>query len=531
MDFRPFYRRSGFHTVAGLALLLAVYLLSRRAVGPLAAPPQAVTALLGGLAAGALLAVGGVVVPPARSVWDYPWQAVRLAVALGWAGLHGIALVDADLASLAVTCVHLDLALLCLLLMVGLTAQFVLPVRTWAERGAAAAGLIRYLVHQSGPVSFLHNGVQVESPKSGRGTGPGVILADQASAAVLRDDVQFTRTVGPGITFTQPGERVAEALDLRRQVRTIGGARPSPEEQVDGKSAGALAVTRDGIPVSAHISVTFMLDPGHSGEPREGRDPERPPFEFNPSSVSRAVYSGHAYGQRHEIPWSELPVLLAVDLWREQVKARDLSQLFSRGRGQPSPLEEIQRAVLVRMTSPSHEALDPAGRVHTQPSREQRVLNERGIRVLHVGISGLILPEGIADEMALQWREQWAGAVHEVLTDAEYQAEEQRRQGRRQAYLTLCAEMTMGLRSQLGRSARARPQPVRSKVRTAEPSRARTVSRRDTLASLLLDALRICARKELTPDGGLLAPHLRRMRTDVLSLDPDCQPQDLGGQP
>ncbi|OGO16258.1 MAG: hypothetical protein A2Y93_09155 [Chloroflexi bacterium RBG_13_68_17] len=531
MDFRPFYRRSGFRSAAGLLVMLAIYLLARRAAGTLPAPPQAAVAALGGLTAAALLVFGGVIVPPARTVWDYPWQAVRLAVGLGWAGLHAVALLDTDSPSLAVSCVHIDLALLGLILMVSLTAQFVLPVRTWKERGAAVAGLVRYLVGQSGPVSFIQNGVQVESSRLPRGTGPGVILADQASAAVLRDDVQFTRAVGPGITFTRAGERVAEALDLRRQLRAVSGSRPSGGEQVDGRSASSLAVTRDGIPVSADLSVTFMLDPGRSGEPREGRDPECPPFEFNPSSVSRAVYSGHAYGPRHEIPWSELPVLLAVDLWREQVKGRDLSQLFSRGRGQPSPLEEIQRAILARMTAPTHEALDAAGRVQTRPSREQRVLSERGIRVLHVGISGVILPEDIADELALHWREQWAGALHEVLTDAEYLAQEQRRQGQRQAYQALCVEMTAGLRAQLARSARGRPQPVRSKVRQPEPARPRPVNRRDTLASLLLDALRICARREMTPDGGLLAPHLRRMRTDVLSLDANCEPHDLGGQP
>jgi len=530
MDFRPFYRRSGFRTLAGLLILLAVYAFARRAA-PLTAPPSALLGALGGVSAAALFIVGGVIIPPARNLWDYPWQAVRAAVALGWAAAHVLALLNADRPSLALICTHLDLALLSLILMVALTAQFVLPVRTYKERGQAVAGLIRYLVGQSGPVSFIQNGVQIESSRARRGGGPGVILADQASAAVLRDDIQFTRAVGPGMTFTRAGERVAEALDLRRQARTVGGARPSTGEPPEAQPTSTLAVTRDGIPVSADLTVTFVLDPGHSGEPREGRDPERPPFEFNPSSASRAVYSGHAYGPRHEIPWSDLPALLAVDLWREQVKSRELSQLFSRGRGQASPLAEIEQAILTRMTAPTHEGLDSSGRVQTRPSREQRVLSERGIRVLNVRISGVTLPDDIADEMALHWREQWAGAVHEVLTDAEYLAQEQRRQGQRLAYQALCADMTAGLRAQMARSPHGRLPPVRSKTRQAEPPHARAVNRRDTLASLLLDALRICARKEMTPDGGLLAPHLRRMRTDVLSLDANCESQDLGSRP
>jgi hypothetical protein len=532
MGLQPFYRRPGFRTGLTVVLLFIAYLLVRRSAGELPPPPAGLMALLGAAGTLAIFLAAGVFLPPARNLWDYPWQAVRLGLTLGWAALHAASLLPAaGLLDLSPTLAHIDLALATLLLMVSLTAQFVLPVRTLQERFAAVTCLLRTMVGQSGPVTFLHNGRQVESSSPKAGRGPGVLLADQASAAVLRDDVRLTQTVGPGTTFTAPGERVAEALDLRRQVRRISGQRPDSTEERTGQPGSTLAVTRDGIPVSADLSVTFCLDPGHPGEPRQGQAVDLPPFEFNPASASRAVYSGHAYGPQHEIPWTDLPVLLVIDGWREQAKARDLSQLFSRGRGQPSPLEEIQLAILTRLTSPTYESGDTAGRVQPRPSREYRVLTDRGIRVLHVGVSGLVLPEDIADELTLQWREHWSGAMHEVLTDSEYLAQEQRKSGQRLAYQALCDELTAGLRSQLTRSGRGRPAMVRSKVRPAEPGHGHPPNRRDTLATLLLDALRVCARPEMTPEGGVLAPHLRRMRTEVLNLDADCLPQDLGERP
>ena len=58
-----------------------------------------------------------------------------------------------------------------------------------------------------------------------------------------------------------------------------------------------------------------------------------------------------------------------------------------------------------------------------------------------------------------------------------------------------------------------------------------TPNRRDTLALLLIDALRVCDRKEMLPEGTTLAAHLSRIRSEVLNLDANCQAPDMNREP
>src|SRR3990170_2812823 len=164
MDFIPFYRRPAFQTALGLVFLAAVYL----------------------------------------------WAAISLDQTWTASGL----VVDMALGAIA------------LLSMIALASQFALPVRTWEQRSAAYNRLLGHLAGARGPVMFIKDGEAREAHRERERRGPGVLVIDSASAAVLRTDVQFTRAAGPGVVFTQSGERLAEALDLRRQLRGIGGGPP-----------------------------------------------------------------------------------------------------------------------------------------------------------------------------------------------------------------------------------------------------------------------------------------------------------------
>lgn len=504
MEFVPFYRRRAFQTSAGLVAWAAAYVLLRRAAGTLTAAPTPVAVLLSALASLVLFLFLGQLAPAGQRLAAYPGEVLRLLVVLGWMSLHAWALLPRSNIAWQATLLHADLALVSLFLMIGLASQFVLPVRTLTERATVIGRLLRHLAGLSGPVVFVHSGRAKESSGERR-RGPGVLLVDYASAAVLRTDVRFTGAVGPGLTFTGPGERLAEALDLRRQVRALPAAQPTTPEEAETQTETSLAVTGDGIPVSADISVTFMLHPGRSLEPREGSDPNQPPYDFFPLAAGRAVY-GHAYGGQYDIPWTRLALLLVVDLWREQVKAHKLLELFRAAPEAPSPLDDIQRAILERLASPTYQVRESNGLRRWRASREHKILHERGIRVLDVQIAGLVLPDDVRDEHVLRWRETWSGGVREVLLDAEQKAEERRRAGRRQAVLELMDGLTAGLRSRLARD--------------------ESPNRRDTLAALLLDALRVCDRREMIPEGPPLAAHLTRIRTEVLALDGNCQPTE-----
>ena len=325
---------------------------------------------------------------------------------LGGAVLFGIAYAWASGSSLlplpALTFL-LDAFLFCasLLFMITLASQFVLPVKTAEERRQALGRAISFLLGQHGPISVVENGRL--APVRGKDrAGAGVLFVDPASAAVLRTPTRFTRAVGPGLSFTAPGERVAEAIDVRRQVRSLEGQRP-----ISGDPAGpaaAMALTGDGVPIAGDLSVTFMLDPGHNLPPREGRSAQLPPYEVNLQAAERAAY-GHAYGDgdHEDLPWAELPLRLAIDLWREEIKRHRLDELLDDRSAEPSPVRRLQDAIQARMvpapTPPSERGAAP------QPTKEQQILAARGIRVLSVSLGNLLLPERVQEGRMQRWRD------------------------------------------------------------------------------------------------------------------------------
>jgi regulator of protease activity HflC (stomatin/prohibitin superfamily) len=384
----------------------------------------------------------------------------------------------------------LDLGLFAIVLAftLALASQFVLPVRRISERLAAVRRLFGYGLGERGPVLFIEDGRPIESSRDRRG-GPGVLLIGQASAAVLRTDVSYTRAVGPGVVFTPSGERLAEALDLRRQVRRQRG-RPTPATTASG------ALTRDGIPISADLSVTFMLDPGHSFRPREGSHPALPPFEFHPQSAIRAVY-GHAYGEAQDVPWTELPLRLAADVWRERAKSRPLSAFLGADIDARHTLADLRQEILARLQGPGEDA----GSAHAageSPAREAELLRARGIRVLDVHVGSVYLPEEVRRERIQQWKARWTAAHESELTEVRALEGSLRRQAIQESAQTLRDRLTGELRAAL--SAGATPGPLES------------------LRLIARDAVRLAGDADRSPEAGPLADHLRSMAEEIENL-------------
>jgi hypothetical protein len=439
-----------------------------------------------------------------------PWFWTVAGMALWIAGYAWTVYVSAPEDLTGTLAVDLGLALLAFLVMTSLAAQFVLPVRTWRDRRIVVGRLLQYIAGQHGPVLFVENGKAVEGGGEGSRTGAGVLLVDQASAAVLRTETRFTRAVGPGVTFTDLGEGLAEALDVRRQVRVLPGRLPGAEGSPPPQSVSSQALTQDGIPVSADLSVTFMLDPGHTLAPREGRSPHLPPYEFNPAAAERAVF-GHAYGEHGDSPWTDLPLRLVIDLFREQVKQRRLEELFASPASTPSPLTSIQEAILARLTQPAPAPHEPGTRRDTEAGREVQILSSRGVRVLAVGVSNLRLPGQVQAERMLHWREAWASAIDGALRSAERNVEEARRSGEVQAWKLLAGDVTEALRARLADG--------------APPNQG------ETLALILSEAARICAQPPAVADGPALAERLRGIVAAIAGPESPCPDLSTGGPP
>ncbi len=504
MERIPFSRRSGFIALASFLLSAGLYafFFSRADDLSLQGPfftfvwIAAAIALLGLLALGLEILRHG-----APNTTQWMGMFLRFIFLAAWLSSHLVFLSAAEENPIYRTLlIDLDLLLLVALAMLAITAQFVLPVEKPTDRVAVIRRLLGHALGERGPVMFIHEGEAIEAHGESERVGPGVFLVDQASAVVFRTDTAFTRAAGPGVIFTQPGERLAEALDLRRHERHIA-SEPQPAEneiRAENVPAQSRAITRDGIPISAEIVVEFMLDPGHEAEPREGRNPEKPPFEFHRASVERAVY-GHVFSEFEDVPWTELPVRVVIDLWREEVKRWSLSDLLEDHEGH-APIERIRATILTKL-KPSDPAEDDESALQT--SREASIIQSRGIRILGLHIHNLRVPAEIQAERQLQWRERWSGAVQDDLADATEQVEHYRRQGNRDANQVLLTNLTSSLVELLAAG--------------------QSPARRDTLNLIVADAIRMLNDEDLLPESRSLASQLQTIIETLSGMDSNCQ--------
>ncbi|HLE04108.1 MAG TPA: hypothetical protein VI729_05795 [Anaerolineales bacterium] len=383
---------------------------------------------------------------------------------------------------------HFLLSLAALFLALSMVAQFVLPVRDSRGRRAVVSRLLNYTLGERGSVTFVKEGrAQAESG----GRGPGVIWVDYLSAAVLRTDRDFTRTILPGqLAFTVPGERLAEALDLRRQRRSLQSSPPPAGSPATAQEVGAMAVTRDGIPISASLRVSFVLE-------------RRPPFKrgtiadpppISPSAPAlQAAASGRAVAGEDRLPWSDLPQRLVVELWREFVKEHPLDDFLTHPAATAAAIATQVQERLV------------AGTGRSVPGDETRLLRERGIQILEVAIEDPQLPEEIREERLNAWFDRWAGPVQKQLTDAETQLRAAGRRGEAETSARLLDRLTHKLRQQL----RLEPAP----------------GPRDTLILLLEDAAEYCPEDNRLAH---LASPVRSVLEEVKARDPEGLPRGEG---
>jgi hypothetical protein len=346
-------------------------------------------------------------------------------------------------------------------------AQFVLPVQRTRERLKVFDRLFRYLMGEHGPAVFIQSGEPVEHGSEMKKRGPGIVLIDSASAAMLRTDVRFTRAVGPGVVFTDhnawsasESEYVARAVDLHPQMVVLGPSGkedPFDEKQKQDEPYEMLhqrqerrwqtsGLTRNGIEVVPNITVFFKLD-SQSGQ-------KITQFVYDERAV-RLACSGEGIDPNitpsegdtdiQMVGWDRLPGMIAADIWRETLARFTLEDLFcirpsdpkqpgdqfwnnSKG-GRMTGFEFIARHMESLMTQEKAPKLDASGRVLTKlqsgyeekdlvDSEPYRRLHERGVRVEKVIISNLQLRKEINEKIENQWESTWlerAKAERELL--------------------------------------------------------------------------------------------------------------------
>lgn len=245
---------------------------------------------------------------------------------------------------------------LLLVLWMAFFAQFVLPVRTFLDRQKIFDRLITYLLGGHGPALFIENGIIKEHTGERLKRGPGVLWLDSASAAVTRTPTAIKQTLGPGVHFIESKEYIAGTVDLHIQSHSIGPKEsdkpfePQNDSQTDDeykqiqdRAKQVSALTRDGIEIVPKISVNFRVNTGFPAEGQPGsrfgyrkgvtkkdKEAEREDME----AIRRAILGEGVNpmidrgSPRHRIAWNQLPVLLAVDVWREYASKFTLDELF-----------------------------------------------------------------------------------------------------------------------------------------------------------------------------------------------------------
>jgi len=314
-------------------------------------------------------------------------------------------------------------------------AQFVLPVRGLEDRWLVFARLLRYAVGRHGPATFIQDGQLIQGKSESRRKGPGVMVLDTASAAVLFTEGGYTRAVGPGVVFTRRGEQAHKTtvLDLRLRKKFLGPkaeedpfAPQGPEEPDEAyeerqrRRWETSAKTRDGTEVVVRMMAVFYLDDHPDGLSEEAYESGKfqTRFKGHAEAAWRAVTHQPLdaektlqVGRTDEalLEWGWLPIRLAVDLWREYLQRFRLNDLFLPLEGDQTALAIILQAIRERLTQPYYREMGNDG-VWTGaelPSREYALLQERGIRVSSVSILSVVLPEEVEQALVHKWTANW----------------------------------------------------------------------------------------------------------------------------
>lgn len=379
-------------------------------------------------------------------------------------------------------------------------SQFVLPVQTRAERRRVLNRLKLHATGRHGPALFVKDGRLIASHEERQHLtkGPGVALIDAVSALALEKDnhpsetqpwrgfekrswlaakvrraarttrnplwsalhiavlifprkfrqtllalgvvrprplnrpPRVARVQGPGLVFTDADERIRASLDLRVQSRTKNRIK---------------ALTRDGIEVRATIIVKFILD----GRPpaRQPANPNRersdPAFPFDPHNAFQAVYGSPVSSVRRpdveddDAPesvqdWTDLPAFVAVEVYRDMMSTETLDNLFR-------PTTETDLPYLRFVAAFNERVVN------------ERVLSERGIRMLRATIGQLTLPDEVRQQRLQTWRAEWERQAVETLAAGDLQAQRIVARERAKAQFDMTRQMMDAMRGGGNRTA------------------------------------------------------------------------------
>jgi hypothetical protein len=307
-------------------------------------------------------------------------------------------------------------------------SQFVLPVQNPKYRKAIYARVKNFETGARGPALFIKNGRVIKHEGEVDKHGPGVIVLDTASAAVLRTDTEIKDTVGPGVVFTKSykhngefhNEYIAGSVDLRSQWQFIGPvasdpplqnpAPPDPKDEIQFRRKQTSGLTRDGFEVVPSISIKFSIKRPLEKKPSESGVTSY--YGFDADSVRNAitrevVLLGTTDKNKARMEWNKLPAHLVVNIWREYIRKFKLADLFT-NRG-VSGLQIIEEKINKRVKKSHFEGLDDTGNGTGEwlESLEFKQLQSHGLEITEVRIHNVLFDAEMEKQTVEQWSTEW----------------------------------------------------------------------------------------------------------------------------
>lgn len=342
---------------------------------------------------GALLKTPVGVIVAANAVWHAVvwWLGIKFSYA----------------ASLIMLAVDIAAAYLLLDRLTYFFSQFILPIQNPKHRREIFQRVRDFESGSRGPALFIRNGQVIAHEGEAEKRGPGLIVLDTASAAVLRTDTEVKDTIGPGIKFTR-GEYIAGSVDLRAQWKYIGPNTFSAHQ--------TQAKMRDGTEVSATISIKFSLKRPRQIKPTESGVVSQ--YQYDEDAVRRAILREIIEVDGKEktpMAWDEFPAHLVANIWREYAQKFKFAELFSANPHAESGLQLIEKMINLRVRQSQMEALDDMGNltgVKTE-NREFRELQERGLEIHEVRIHNVHFDSPVEDQLIAQWNPDWLKSIQQ----------------------------------------------------------------------------------------------------------------------
>lgn len=300
-------------------------------------------------------------------------------------------------------------------------SQFVLPIQNSKYRQEIYSRVKYFETGTRGPAVFIKNGRVITHEGESEKRGPGLIVLDTASAAVLRTDTEIRDTIGPGVKFTDGNEYIAGSVDLRAQWQFIGPlateqpflnpiSAPKASTDSQNRRQQTNGLTRDGFEIIPTISIKFRIKRPVENRATEGGVTSQ--YEFDADSVRNAITReviqlGTSDNSKVRMEWNKLPAHLVVNLWREYIRKFKLGDLFTSSG--ISGLQTIEDMINKRLKQKDAVALDDTGLPTGEwlESLEFKQLESRGLEIMQVRIHNVLFESEMEKQHIEQWSAEW----------------------------------------------------------------------------------------------------------------------------